>query len=67
MPKPQEICSPELTVTLKLISSSAIRLAPPQLFSSGCLGWCWLCIPGRHAAISAHASRSRMAALRGVL
>lgn len=50
------------------ISSYAIRLPPPlPCFLSGCLGWRWRCIPGRHAAISAHASRSRMVALREVL
>lgn len=49
------------------ICNSAIRLPPPPFFLSGCLVWSWLCIPGRHAAISARASRSRMAALRGVL
>ena len=36
-------------------------------FLSVCLGWGWLHISGHQAAISVHASRSRMAALRGVL
>lgn len=67
MPKTQEILSPEQTVTLDESPALPLDYNPLFFFLSGCLGWCWLRIPGRHAAISAHASRSRMAALRGVL
>lgn len=49
----------------------ALLLFPPpthtHFFLSGCLGWNWSHISFHHTAISAHASRSRMAALRGVL
>ncbi len=62
MPKIQAISGSDIG----WIASSAIRLPPPP-FLSGCLVWRWLRISGCHAAISARASRSRMAALRGVL
>ena len=70
--KTQGIFSPVQTATLDESLAPAIRLPPtPVIFLFFFFKWVpWLVLamyPHCHAAISAHASRSRMAALRGAL